>query len=223
VTLLLLLGGSIPAAGLDWQRWSVKYAKNIIKRAMKLSSPGLGENLSAITIASMGGIGKTSEVRAVWLTRPVRQAFIRIEQIQERLTEDEALEALEHLELAIGDNYAFALSASAMIFGGPPPTILLADDKVNTGNPNRIFLQNPKNRKVFIRPTRIEESPPTFTSGFNTLKIPSVHKKIIILFPKDGSFLKDVKQDVELELVQNGKTRRLKFKPKDLVTSVEDL
>lgn len=211
---VFILPLSLMAQKKDWREWSQKDAQKVVFKATRAPQTGMGESFGVAVSGAMTGLGKMSKIQVTWLTDPAVRGLVRATQINERLTDEEASNLYEKLKGNLKDFYGFSVSAPSMLVFQHGP-ILLSEDAVETGNPNRIFLQYPHDQKIFLRPVRIEKSLSGVQSLSSLLRVHS-EQEVIILFPKDPKFMENSGGEVEFQMLQKGKERKVKFKIKDL-------
>jgi hypothetical protein len=213
---LFLISPSAFGQKKNWTQWSLGDAEKVVLKATKASQIGTGELFAQGMLGGLAGGAKLSGIRVTWLTDPVVRALVRATQIKERLTNAEATALYEKLRSELKDSYAFIVSAGSLLFlahGGA----YTSEEIVETSNRNRIFLQYPHDQKVFLRPARIEGSLVTVPPLSSLFQLPSPEQDAIIFFPRDANFIQNSKGEVEYQMVQEGKERKVKFKIKDLV------
>ena len=192
----------------NWQEWSKKDAEKVVEKATEASTFGFRSVfLGSVTAAVGGGIGKSSMIFATWLTDDVCWALARIIQIEERRTDQETV--ARHASCRDKSETHYAITVSAMSLsqwrGGRVDFDLESTDTQAQG---QMFLQQKKNRQVFLRPAEIQAD----------------HDGTILLFPRDRTFL-DGQKEIQFEMVQDGNRKQVTFKIKDLVKNgkLEDL
>jgi len=222
--IFIVVGGMTPAANQDWKRWSERKARKVVNNATRIEGfGGLGQMLLRGIGGGLTGRMEIPQVQVTWITDDTCWALARIRQIQERLTDEEAVQAHDQCRSEFADYYAFYVAASEIVFtrfygwhGG------VKEDVTDTSNPNRIFLQHKKDRDIFLRPAKIVQEPSWLTDPKYLTQFPSVTAQAIILFPRDKDFLENQKE-VEFEMVQEGDKIRAKFEIKKLTEDLDDL
>jgi hypothetical protein len=126
----------------DWREWSLKDTQNVVFKATRGPERSMGERFGAGIGGATTGVVKMTLIEITWLTDPVIRALVRATQINERLTDEEAIELYEKLRSDYRNYYGFCVSAPSLLAFRNGP-ILQSEDDVEIANPNRIFLQYP--------------------------------------------------------------------------------
>ncbi len=221
--IFIVVGGMTPAANQDWKRWSERKARKVVNNATRIQGISFGKLLLRGVGGGLTGVTTMPQVQVTWITDDTCWALARIRQIQERLTDEEAVQVHDQCRSEFADYYAFYVAAYEMVFtrfyvwhGG------IEEDVTDTSHPNRIFLQHKNDRDIFLRPAKIVQEASWLTDPKYLNQFPSVTSQAIILFPRDKDFLENQKE-VEFEMVQEGDKIRAKFEIKKLVEDLEDL
>lgn len=217
---LIALTASFAYARSDWKDWSEGKAKKVIRNASKLESISFGQTFGRLFGGALAGGAKIPQVQVTWLTDEVCWAVARIRQIQERLSDGDAVQVHDQCRSEFAPYFAIYISSSEIVL--TPYFSAYKEDVADTSNPNRIFLQHKNNREVFIRPVKVIRGPLNIVDSKYLNQLPSLDGDAIILFPRDPQFLMNQKE-VEFEMVQEGDKIRTTFKIKDLVEEVEQL
>lgn len=233
--MIMMLAFCAPATAQseDWLKWSRDDCKKILERHREV----LGVSDLHVATIMTGGIGKTADVEAnffIWLSRPAAQAYARLIQQKQHLSDDEARAVLAKLRPPDAKTFAIVLFTRseelgrASIFGttmkeGAKPEELGSrgiDLKKN------LFLLPRKEEDQASRVIAVEEMPDDVLC--RAVSRIDTAFGVIARFDRNMQngepLVKSLNDEITVSFVRLGKARKMKFKLKDFkLAAIENL
>ena len=209
----------------DFLDWSERDAERIIDRGKEDARPSFGSIFGgALRGALTTGRAESQLITAIWVTDRALQATARLNQLNERRSDEWAIEYYEELHSLLEQGHAFVVHVTDVTTTNLGNYWTRDGDEDNSES--QIFLQQRNDEDKFVR-TRLfeQELPDNFNPAQRYEKLGEFG---LVMFDKtmdDGEPLIQSLDD-ELELViptEDSGDLKMRFKVKDLVESLDEL